>query len=214
VIIQQAAPVVYDPAVQTERYADGRVKNAETVNAPAASAPAASAPAANVPASTTVWIKNDNGSQTSVVLRPQGTGFVGPLNEYYSTMPTEEQLKAQYGLKSNVSQANTTKSESVVVWINNGNGSRTPITLQKEGTNYIGPAGEKYVSLPTEEQLKALYGTSPGTSQTDFNVEITRADGTKFVVVLKKEGTEFVGPKGEHYPSMPTEEQLKLIYGR
>ena len=47
-----------------------------------------------------------------------------------------------------------------------------------------------------------------------MNFEITRDDGTTTVVTLKKEGSEFVGPKGEHYPTIPTEEQLKLIYGK
>ncbi|MDD5459918.1 MAG: hypothetical protein PHF37_11065, partial [Phycisphaerae bacterium] len=141
-------------------------------------------------------------------------GFVGPSNEYYSTLPTEDHLKAQYGLKSNVQAADTAKSESVVISIDNGNGSKTPVILQKSGTNYIGPAGEVYTTLPTEDQLKALYGANPSASQTDFNIEITKVDGTKFLVALKKEGTEFVGPRGEHYPSMPTQEQLKLIYGK
>jgi hypothetical protein len=249
---QTAAPVqIYNaPAVQTsDKFVDGRLKKTETVSNP----------------TFTVWITNDNGSRTPVTLRPQGAGFVGPSNEYYSTMPTEDQLRALYGLRSNVPPADTTtvwlsncdgtkipvvltkdgseyigpsgeryavfptedqlkavyskavpkvKSDCVVVWIDNGDGSKTPITLQKEGSNYIGPAGEKYTSLPTGDQLKVLYCSSSSASQTEFNFEITKADGSKVLVAIKKEGTEFVGPKGERYPGMPTEEQLKLIYGK
>jgi hypothetical protein len=213
-------------------------------------------------ANITVWITNDNGSQTPVTLTPSGTGFVGPSNEYYPNMPTEEQLKALYGLRSNVPSENNvtvwldnetpvvltkdgseyigpkgehypsvpTKeqlkmiygekpkkiaSDNTVIWISSSDGSKTPITLQKAGSAYIGPAGEKYTSLPTEEQLKLLYGSGAnGGEQGELSFEITKDDGSKTVVVLKKEGSEFVGPKGERYPNMPTEEQLKLIYGK
>jgi hypothetical protein len=210
----------------------------------------------------TVWITNDNGSQTPITLTPSGVGFVGPSNEYYPNMPTEEQLKALYGLRSNVPSENNvtvwldnttpivltkdgseyigpkgehypgipTKeqlkmiygekpkkiaSDSTVIWISNSDGFKTPITLQKEGSNYIGPAGEKYTSLPTEEQLKLLYGSDAnGGEQGELSFEITKNDGTKTVVVLKKEGSELVGPKGERYQNIPTEEQLELIYGK
>jgi len=214
------------------------------------------------PANFTVWITNDNGSQTPITLTPSGNGFIGPSNEYYSTMPTEEQLKALYGLRTNTPAENSvtvwidnddgtklpivlskqgddyvgpkgerytnvpTKEQlkmiygvkvqkvegNTVVWLTNADGSKTPITLQKDGSGYIGPAGEKYNTLPSEEQLKLLYGSSSDGGELNF--EITKNDGTKTVVTLKKEGSEFVGPKGEHYPNMPTEDQLKLIYGK
>jgi hypothetical protein len=81
-------------------------------------------------------------------------------------------------------------------------------------TNYIGLAGEKYSSLPGAEQLKLLYGSNTGENeQGELTFSVTKKDGSKTTVVLKKEGSEFVGPKGERYPNMPTEEQLSLIYG-
>lgn len=49
------------------------------------------------PTTITVWITNSNGSQTSVNLRRSGPGFVGPRNEWYPSMPTEEQLRIVYG---------------------------------------------------------------------------------------------------------------------
>jgi len=48
---------------------------------------------------------------------------------------------------------------TVTVNIVNSNGSITPVTLRKQGVVYIGPRGETYPTLPTEEQLKqAGYG--------------------------------------------------------
>ena len=46
----------------------------------------------------------------------------------------------------------------VTVWITNSNGSQLPVKLRKEGPGFIGPNGERYSSMPTEEQLKQLYG--------------------------------------------------------
>jgi len=46
-----------------------------------------------------------------------------------------------------------------VVTINNDNGSQTRVTLQKlPNGRYLGPRGEEYPSLPSEEQLKPVYG--------------------------------------------------------
>ena len=45
----------------------------------------------------TVWITNSNGSKTQVRLRRSGSGFIGPNNEYYDNMPTNEQLSV-YGM--------------------------------------------------------------------------------------------------------------------
>ena len=49
-------------------------------------------------------------------------------------------------------------AKQVVVEIHNDNGSITPVKLKKEGGGYIGPRGERYEELPTEEQLKPIYG--------------------------------------------------------
>jgi len=45
----------------------------------------------------TVWVTNSNGSQTSVRLTREGAWYVGPRGEYYSQMPTNEQLRVAYG---------------------------------------------------------------------------------------------------------------------
>ena len=46
----------------------------------------------------------------------------------------------------------------VSVWITNSNGSKIEVRLRKSGPNYIGPRGETYDSLPTEDQLRPVYG--------------------------------------------------------
>jgi hypothetical protein len=47
---------------------------------------------------------------------------------------------------------------SITVWITNSNGSRTSIKLTKQDPWYIGPRGEYYTSMPTNEQLRVAYG--------------------------------------------------------
>ena len=47
---------------------------------------------------------------------------------------------------------------TVTVWITNSNGSKIPVKLTKSGPNYIGPRGETYATMPTEDQLRPVYG--------------------------------------------------------
>lgn len=42
--------------------------------------------------------------------------------------------------------------------ITNSNGSVTPVKIMKQGNAYVGPRGEQYPKLPTEEELKPIYG--------------------------------------------------------
>lgn len=51
-----------------------------------------------------------------------------------------------------------TYAETVVVNVRNSNGSYTPVTLRRVGNVYVGPRGEQYFAVPTEDQLKAVYG--------------------------------------------------------
>lgn len=45
------------------------------------------------------------------------------------------------------------------VWITNSNGSKTPVVLSKAtGGQWVGPRGELYSNLPSEAQLKSVYG--------------------------------------------------------
>ena len=104
---------------------------------------------------------------------------------------------------------------SVTVWVNNSNGSRSPVVLTQEGPWYIGPRGERYFGVPTEEQLRILYGLNIEPIQpTELTIYIAASDGSMIPVKLIANEDGFVGPRGELYRSMPTEKQLKMIYGR
>jgi len=45
----------------------------------------------------------------------------------------------------------------VTVNVTNSNGSITPVRLIKQGVGYVGPRGEFYNHLPTEDELKPVY---------------------------------------------------------
>jgi hypothetical protein len=50
-------------------------------------------------------------------------------------------------------------SNSVTIWLNNSNGSQTAVKLTRNGDgSYTGPKGERYPAMPTEQQLKQVYG--------------------------------------------------------
>jgi uncharacterized protein YcfJ len=68
----------------------------------------------------------------------------------------------QYGRQGELQrQVNTVQQQQFMttVWIENSNNSKTPVVLrQTEGGQYIGPRGEYYTTLPTQDQLKSVYG--------------------------------------------------------
>jgi len=47
---------------------------------------------------------------------------------------------------------------TVIVNITNSNGSVSQVTLRKQGIGYVGPRNEFYDHLPTETELKPVYG--------------------------------------------------------
>ena len=48
----------------------------------------------------TVNVTNSNGSVSLVRLRKQGIGYIGPKGEYYDHLPTDQELRPTYALKS------------------------------------------------------------------------------------------------------------------
>jgi hypothetical protein len=50
------------------------------------------------------------------------------------------------------------QQNTVTVWVKNTNGSMKDVVLTKSGPNFIGPRGERYSSLPTQDQLRPVYG--------------------------------------------------------
>jgi hypothetical protein len=104
---------------------------------------------------------------------------------------------------------------SVTVWVTNSNGSRSPVLLTQEGPWYIGPRGERYFGVPTEEQLRPLYGLNIEPIQpTELTIYIAASNGVLIPVKLIANEDGFIGPRGELYRSMPTEKQLRMVYGR
>ncbi len=65
----------------------------------------------------------------------------------------KKKMKADIASSNQASMTNT-----VTVNVVNSNGSITPVVLRIQGNLYIGPKGEQYMSLPTPEQLKPVYG--------------------------------------------------------
>jgi uncharacterized protein YcfJ len=47
---------------------------------------------------------------------------------------------------------------TVAVNITNSNGSISQVRLRRQGVGYVGTRGEYYPSLPTEDQLRPIYG--------------------------------------------------------
>ena len=67
-----------------------------------------------------------------------------------------DKQKAQQG--SVYSTGTAPVSNTTSVWVTNSNGSKTEVKLIRKGTSYIGPKGETYPTMPTEEQLRQVYG--------------------------------------------------------
>jgi len=44
-------------------------------------------------------------------------------------------------------------------------------------------------------------------------VNVTNSNGSVIQVKLRKQGVGYVGPRGEYYPTLPTEDQLRPVYG-
>lgn len=61
------------------------------------------------------------------------------------------------GFNQQLGAVNETASTTIIN-VHNTNGSITPVTIRKAGNQYIGPRGEYYGALPTEQQLKGPYG--------------------------------------------------------
>ena len=51
-----------------------------------------------------------------------------------------------------------TEMNSETIYITNSNGSKIPVIVRKSGMGWMGPRGEYYDQLPTEDQLRPVYG--------------------------------------------------------
>lgn len=48
--------------------------------------------------------------------------------------------------------------QQITIWVQNDNGSSTPVNLTSSNGSWVGPKGEYYRTLPTSDQLKPVYG--------------------------------------------------------
>jgi hypothetical protein len=55
-------------------------------------------------------------------------------------------------------QAMNEQMNTVTVYVTNSNGSIIAVNLHRQGPGFVGPRGEYYNSLPTESQLRPVYG--------------------------------------------------------
>jgi hypothetical protein len=62
--------------------------------------------------------------------------------------------------KKTATDRNAIRQEMNLVTVNvtNSNGSIIQVKLTKQGVGYVGPRGEYYDKLPTEDQLRPVYG--------------------------------------------------------
>jgi hypothetical protein len=68
-----------------------------------------------------------------------------------------DKKKAQARTDAEIGQLRS-EMNNVSVNVTNSNGSTIQITLRKQGVGYVGPRGEYYDHLPTDEELRPIYG--------------------------------------------------------
>jgi hypothetical protein len=107
------------------------------------------------------WNGHDRGhSRVSIVFSTPHTRVVA-YSPYRSVFvrPTTVFVAPQPFVTA-VAAAPVVTSQAVSVWFTNLNGSRSNVTLTKDPytPGYTGPKGEYYTSMPTEEQLRMVYG--------------------------------------------------------
>lgn len=84
-----------------------------------------------------------------------GAGAGGGIG--YIVGNESDKKKSEAARKSEINDLRY-QQNTETVWITNANGSKTSVKLIKSGPNYVGPNGEIYSSLPTEDQLRPVYG--------------------------------------------------------
>lgn len=98
-------------------------------------------------------------NRPTVYVEPAPVVVPQPRVVYVEPAPVVvEQPKVVYVEKPQVVQVEPAKPETVTINIQNSNGSYTPVTLHPVGSQWVGPRGEYYDSLPTVGQLRPVYG--------------------------------------------------------
>jgi len=74
------------------------------------------------------------------------------------------------------------------------------------GTGYIlGNEGDKKKAAAERYSLREEMNT--------ITVNVTNSNGSIVQVPLRRSGVGYVGTRGEYYPTLPTEDQLRPVYG-
>lgn len=69
----------------------------------------------------------------------------------------------------------------------------------------VGNEGDKQKAQAEREGLRQEMNT--------VLVRVTNSNGSIIQVPLRKQGVGYVGTRGEYYPTLPTEDQLRPVYG-
>lgn len=69
----------------------------------------------------------------------------------------------------------------------------------------LGNEGDKKKAQAEREDLRQDMNT--------VMVKVTNSNGSIIQVPLRKQGVGYVGTRGEYYPTLPTEDQLRPVYG-
>jgi uncharacterized protein YcfJ len=100
------------------------------------------------------------GRDTTGTLIGAGVGAVGGYivgNEMDKSNAKKQQVSAPAPAPSY--NAPSSDANTVTIWLTNTNGSQTAVRLTRNGDgSYTGPRGERYPAMPTEQQLKQVYG--------------------------------------------------------
>lgn len=109
------------------------------------------------------WIvghqSNEDGEGAAVGAVLFGVGeLLEQLDEINEDVGRDSDSDWEYDRPSGRYQRRDNLREVYIVQVNNSNGSVTPVELEKQGSIYIGPKGEQYETLPTEQDLKDVYG--------------------------------------------------------
>lgn len=81
-----------------------------------------------------------------------------PVQVVYQTPPVVYVQQPQVIQQPVVVQVEPPQPAMVTINIQNSNGSFTPVTLHAAGSQWVGPRGEYYDSMPTVGQLRPVYG--------------------------------------------------------
>ena len=74
------------------------------------------------------------------------------------------------------------------------------------GAGYmLGNEGDKKKAAADRESIRQEMNT--------IMVKVTNSNGSIIQVPIKRQGVGYVGPRGEYYTDLPTEDQLRPIYG-